>query len=65
MQTTTTATLTVSTAIVLLVNYALNINGVQPMPPDVTIAAGVVVHAIGVGVIKLFKWSTTPKERIS
>lgn len=58
MQTTTTATLTVSTAVVLLVNYVLNLNGIQPMPPDVTIAAGVVVHAVGVGGIKLFNWST-------
>ena len=48
--------LTVSAAIVLLANYVLNLNGVQPMPPDVTIAAGVVVHAIGVAAKKLFFW---------
>lgn len=42
------SSLTVSAAIVLLANYVLNLYGVQPMPPDVTIAAGVVVHAVGV-----------------
>lgn len=51
-----TSVLTVSAAVVLLANYVLNLYGIQPMPPDVTIAAGVVVHALGVAAMKLFAW---------
>ena len=58
MNGTTASTMAVAAALVIVLNYVLNLYGVQPMPAKVAAAAGVVIHALGVAARRLFLWMT-------